>query len=475
MELLHPAGARPVAEIIENLVALGGSLYTRLRRGAPYSRCRLQDREAALLDREKALTLRAGCLAERELALKERQDAGRVYLVPVSCILSDGHRPRRVFEDMALYALSDSIRRMGVLEPLVLRPISDTWSKEGDVSHFPAYSDHAEADTDCLRMSERDTGEGYCRTTEAEKGEKKRCPVKKSANFAAPQYRVVCGERRLTAAAAVGHTHVPCILLPSDEGQASTLAVVENLQKDGLSMFDASGAMAALIHMGAMTIDDLSRALSLPVSAIQDKLRLLYFSEDERSAIRSARLTERQAYSLLRITDPGRRCACVTYAVEKGLSAIQTEDYVDRVLFSLGDADGGERGAGISPSPSAGETGMEGTEARGQSKAWTGTGTDEKREAIANLRSDEENDVQNGKQNGAFLGTGHAKTQKQKPVIRDLGLFLNTLDRAVSTMQASGVSVDVSKEARGGSVYIALTIPCGVGTGASGGVSRETK
>jgi ParB family chromosome partitioning protein len=181
----------------------------------------------------------------------------RVLDLRVADIRPNPHQPRRIFEEAGLRELAESVAAHGILQPLTVRRI---YESDG--------------------------------TT-----------ISNSSTEKTVSYQLIAGERRLRAAIAIGMETVPCIILDADNRRAAELALIENLQRENLNMFEQAGAIAALIDMHAMTQEEIARTLSVSQSCIANKLRLLRLTSEERDTILCAHLTERHARAFLRIKD----------------------------------------------------------------------------------------------------------------------------------------------------------------------------
>ncbi|MBO5649652.1 MAG: ParB/RepB/Spo0J family partition protein [Clostridia bacterium] len=281
--------------------------------------------------------------AEREACrLAEQSDSGRILLLDVSCISPGQHQPRRVFDDDALLSLAESIRTHGILQPLTVR--------------------------------------------RADKG-----------------YELIAGERRLRAAAAVGMAAVPCIVLDADGRRAAELALIENLQRENLNLFEQAGAIAALIDLHAMTQEQIARSLSVSQSCVANKLRLLRLTEAERQLILTHRLTERHARAFLRIRALDARMDAVEHVCRQQLNVAATEAYVDAIVSGT-TVCAHNRDAGCAPDENAGAVPV-------------------RTEVV------------------------HAGTKKL--VLHDLRLFFNTCDTAVRALREAGIDAEYTREERG--------------------------
>ena len=199
-------------------------------------------------------------------------DGASIKLLPVKDISPNPSQPRRFFEAEAIASLADSIRQYGIIQPLTVRHLI-----HGD------------------------------------------------------KYELIAGERRLRAASLLGMESVPCVILETDETESAALAIIENLQRENLNMFEQAAAISSLIRMYDLTQEDIARKLSVSQSFVANKLRLLRYLPEERTLILSSALTERHARALLRLSGEDRQSA-LRHVIENHLNVAETEAYVDGVL-----------------------------------------------------------------------------------------------------------------------------------------------
>lgn len=224
---------------------------------------------------------------EDELQSSERgcAETGELALLPTSRILPNPAQPRRVFDREALFSLAESIRTHGILQPPVVRPI----------------------------------GGGM--------------------------YELIAGERRLRAAALVGLAEIPCLVRERGEQESAALAILENLQREDLDMFEEAAALAALAERYGLSQSEIGARLSVSQSYVANKLRLLRLSEEAREILRRGGLSERHARAVLRLPEEARLGA-LSHMAEAGMNVATAEAYVERLLAQRG-APKKPRGRGV--------------------------------------------------------------------------------------------------------------------------------
>ena len=196
-----------------------------------------------------------------------------VESIKISAIRPNPSQPRVTFEPASLSALADSIAQHGIIQPLTVR------RKD--------------------RLGE---------------------------------YELVAGERRLRAASIAGLSEVPCIVCEIDRRRAAYLAIIENIQRSDLDMFEEAAAIFSLSSEHGMTQGEIARILSCSQSSVANKLRLLRLSDAERKLITENSLTERHARAFLRLSDPERRLHAISLAVRGKMNVAATEELVEAML-----------------------------------------------------------------------------------------------------------------------------------------------
>ena len=212
---------------------------------------------------------------KEEKRKREAEDNVRVVkMISVENIVPNPAQPRRFFTDEAILRLADSIRTHGIIQPL------------------------------CVRKSDSEAG----------------------------IYELVAGERRLRAAKRIGMREVPCITVLADSEESAHMAIVENIQRENLNMFEQAEAMSALMKIHCLTQEKIAEKLSCSQSYVANKLRLLRLCDEERADILASSLSERHARALLRIKGDDDRKAVLKTVVRREMNVAQTEEYVDRLI-----------------------------------------------------------------------------------------------------------------------------------------------
>lgn len=160
----------------------------------------------------------------------------------------------------ALIRLAASVRRYGLTEPLVVRPMGD-----------PPFA----------------------------------------------RYRLVEGETLWRAACLAELTKVPCVLAAESAENREETLIFAQIRGKTLHMFDQAAAFRLLAEKYHLTQDEIARKSGLSQSAVANKLRLLRLSEPERREILRAGLTERHARALLRLSGADRAAVLEAFVHQK--------------------------------------------------------------------------------------------------------------------------------------------------------------
>ena len=204
--------------------------------------------------------------------LKTYMETGRVVFLTPRSIRPNPSQPRKVFREEALAELADSIRQHGILQPLSVRRVGNT-------------------------------------------------------------YELIAGERRLRAAQMAGLNDIPCIVMNMTDKESGMAAMVENLQRQDLDFIEEARGISLLMESWSMSQEQAARLLGKSQSAVANKLRILRHSPQVLSALREGNLTERHARALLKLPTEPQKMAAIAVIVRDGMSVARTERYVEQLLL----------------------------------------------------------------------------------------------------------------------------------------------
>lgn len=202
------------------------------------------------------------------------KDDNKVLLISTNSIRPNKTQPRKNFDEQDLMSLSKSIVQNGILQPLTVRRINST------------------------------------------------------------EFELVAGERRLRAAIMAGISRVPCVVMKCSDKESAVYALIENIQRRDLGMFEQARGIARLIRKYGLTQEQAAISLGKKQSTIANKLRLLRLTFEEQEWITAASLSERHARALLRIDNENIRREVLSRVVSDNLNISQTEHLINDILFS---------------------------------------------------------------------------------------------------------------------------------------------
>jgi len=188
--------------------------------------------------------------------------------LPVGQIDPNPHQPRTVFDEEALVDLTASVRSLGVLQPILVRP--------------------------------------------AENG----------------RYQLIAGERRWRAARRAGLDLIPAIVRVTDDLLSVEQALVENLHRQDLSPLEEAAAYQQLIEDFSLTHDQVASKVSKSRAAISNTLRLLQLPAAVQHLLAEGRVSAGHARALLGLTDRKEMERIAGRISEEGLSVRAVEDLV---------------------------------------------------------------------------------------------------------------------------------------------------
>ncbi len=203
------------------------------------------------------------------------ETGGPLRRIPVTAIRPNPFQPRKSFNDDSLQALASSVRELGVLQPLIVRPA------EGEDGAF----------------------------------------------------ELIAGERRWRAATLAGLDSVP-VLVQDDVNDRLSLeqAVVENLHRVDLHPLEEAAAYQQLIDEFDLTHEQVAQRVGKSRANITNTLRLLQLGEAAQAALVSGEITAGHARSLLAISDPNAQSLMVARVIKNEMSVRATEEAVRTFL-----------------------------------------------------------------------------------------------------------------------------------------------
>jgi ParB family chromosome partitioning protein len=147
------------------------------------------------------------------------------------------------------------------------------------------------------------------------------------------RYQIIAGERRWRAAQRAGLRTVPVVVRDVSAGdkQVLELALIENLQREGLNPVDEALAYQRLATEFSLTQDQIAAAVGKDRSSIANFMRLLRLPEEVRGDLASGALSTGHARALLALNDPTAQRHGAREVIARGLSVRETEALVKRI------------------------------------------------------------------------------------------------------------------------------------------------
>ena len=185
--------------------------------------------------------------------------------IKISEIEPNRSQPRKDFDEEALSELADSISKHGVLQPLLVRPLT------------------------------------------------------------LGGYEIVAGERRYRASRMAGLTEVPVVIRELSESETMELALIENLQREDLTPLEEAMGYSVLMDEHGFTQEEVARSVGKSRPAVANALRLLKLPESVAEYLKEEKISAGHARALLSLENPGLMQEVCEQVVKNDLSVRQTE------------------------------------------------------------------------------------------------------------------------------------------------------
>lgn len=190
------------------------------------------------------------------------------FLLNLNLIEVNKDQPRKNFKDETLSFLAESIKQNGVIQPILVRKISED------------------------------------------------------------RYQIVAGERRFRAAKMVGLKEIPVIVKKIDEDKVTEIALVENLQREDLNPIEEAKGFLTLVEKHGLTQDEVSKKVGKSRSFVTNSIRLLNLPNVVKEEIKNGNLTSGQARTLLAIKNEEELIKLAKLVIKNGMSVREIERIV---------------------------------------------------------------------------------------------------------------------------------------------------
>ena len=195
-----------------------------------------------------------------------------VQYINVESIIPNRFQPRLTFDENALKELAMSIKEHGIIQPLVLRKLSND------------------------------------------------------------KFEIIAGERRYKASQIAGLNQVPAIIADLDDNASAEVALVENLQRRNLSAIEEAKSYKKLLDRGYLTQEVLAKRLGISQSSVANKVRLLNLTEEVQDALMNEKISERHARSLLQLNDKEDQINMLNKIIDNRYTVRQLDAEIKKVL-----------------------------------------------------------------------------------------------------------------------------------------------
>ena len=199
----------------------------------------------------------------------------QVQDIAIADIQMNRYQPRQEFDEAALSDLTESVKRYGIIQPVLVRAL----------------------------------------------------PLKDGHQT----YELIAGERRLRAARQAGLAKVPALVREYNDAETSEVALIENLQREDLNPIEEARAYESLMEKFSLKQEELAGRVGRSRSHIANFLRLLRLAPEIQDYLASGTLTMGQAKPLLALDSFERQREAAEYIEEHDLSARQSEELVRRL------------------------------------------------------------------------------------------------------------------------------------------------
>lgn len=199
-------------------------------------------------------------------------DNREIKIIDIDDVLPNRFQPRIQFDEKAINELAESIKIHGVIQPIVVRKISD-------------------------------------------------------------KYEIIAGERRYKASVLAGKKEIPAIITSLDDKDSAEIALIENIQRQNLTPIEEAISYKKILDMGYLNQITLGEKLGKTQSTIANKLRLLNLNEEVQEALMEGKISERHARSLLRLNN-NLQPIMLNRIINERLTVRKTDEEIEKMLNS---------------------------------------------------------------------------------------------------------------------------------------------
>jgi ParB family transcriptional regulator, chromosome partitioning protein len=220
--------------------------------------------------------------------------------LPASLLLTDmmpgAYQPRSRMDEGALYELAESIKAQGIMQPILVRRVSDEQAR--------------------LRRQEEAQGLSPARTG--------------ALTLDRPMYEIIAGERRYRAAKLAGLDSVPVLVRDVPDEAAAAMSLIENIQREDLNPLEEAHGLQRLVKEFGLTHEEAAQAVGRSRSAASNLLRLLNLADPVQTMLMAGDLDMGHARALLALERASQITAANQISAKK-LSVREAERLVKKL------------------------------------------------------------------------------------------------------------------------------------------------
>jgi len=217
-----------------------------------------------------------------------------VKVIPVDRIDSNPRNPRLAFDEETLAELAASIREHGVLQPILVRPVDQN------------------------------------------------------------RFQLVAGERRWRASKIAGQATIPALVEDIDDDTAMEISIIENLQREDISVLDEAAMYDRMIREHGYSIRKLAEKLGKDKGYLENRLRLADAPPEIRELVSLRKDTLSHAYELMKVDDPRKRRKLAEQVARNELSLVKLRERIEGRRPRTTDVSGVEVADEVAPASAAG-------------------------------------------------------------------------------------------------------------------------
>lgn len=202
---------------------------------------------------------------------EETNEVNSPLTIPINLIKSNEKQPRKHFDEEKIMHLAESIKQHGIVQPIVLKKVNDT-------------------------------------------------------------YVIIAGERRWRAAKTIGLKEVPAVVLEVTDKELLEISLIENIQREDLNPIEEAQAYTRLIEEFGLTQEELGVRVGKSRTAITNTLRLTNLDERVQQYLIEGIITEGHGRAILGVHNKDQQYKLAQTVIDENLSVRETEKLVNSML-----------------------------------------------------------------------------------------------------------------------------------------------